>query len=1536
MLQAWCWKWLVEAMTGGGGGGGAGGGGGGGGQPRRKLNMGNEGKPWPVSVKAPISVEITDKPLSPEELGAPLTPPLRNSFSSMDFFSQARKALCLRGPFDGDDVGSTQTPSTSASASASVASTTFLPSALAQLLSKHSDSRKRHKRSHSGTEHKARPEKARGTNIWVETEEYFRDLTVEDIDKLCEVSTLGLSNSDKCFSIPALDNEGNVCNLCSIGDMYNVEIASVQSSGGSDGRLPIRDEDSDIKETGREEDGGIKNKNELQLMDVDIVGEGNEAGKAEEEDEEVGGGGGGEEEEGGGEKSKKDNGFKFDTGSNGLEWLLGSRSKIYLTSERPSKKRKLLGGDAGLEKVLVCHPVEGFSSLCHYCSKGDMGDQLNRLIICSSCGVSVHQRCYGMQDDVDGTWLCSWCKQKKDGQSGDRPCLLCPKQGGALKLAQKTENQGLQVEYAHLFCCQWMPEVYVENIRTMEPIMNIDGINDTQRKLVCYLCKVKFGACVRCSYGACRTSFHPLCAREAKHRMEIWGRRGCDEVELRAFCSKHSEVDNGTSGQCTGDMLVPVGPDSKNQAVKPSADRIHKFGRRNGDKVAVNIEIDDLSVNADKMNNGVLHVDGLSDNRSNSEVQSQLVDLQQHFNNGTSGVEATNDDDVSETMNLNMMVRKLIDQGKVDMKDLAEEFGVSPDSLAPVLKENLAVPGLNGKIVTWLKHHGNVGSLHKTVKVKIKSSTSSMDEDHMSVPVDSNAVTVSRTKIPNVDPIKCIPPRRRTKSDIRILNNDKVMCTSREMIGDDMVLDEMGCGLPNGDGCPSKGSSAGSEKNINEGLECEDISATILPEDEGEPSDAVAIGMYQNGPSKVDAASEHNTAAKYDKKNAKSLVALDCVPNLINSESYTHPLIQHKLIAMNNRVDYGGSREREFSQFGASSSSGICCHRHGQQAAPTDWMTKLSVGNREQLVKARKMGLLELSPSDEVEGELIFFQQRLLSCAISRKHFIDDLISKVAKNLQEEIDAARKKKWDAVLLSQYLYDLREAKKQGRKERRHKEAQAVLAAATAAAAASSRISSLRKDAIEESAHAEDLSKGNFSNGRPGIYSQQNPRVKETISRSAAARLSSEKNSDPFSLASDFAVEHPRTCEICGRCETILNPILVCSSCKVAVHLDCFRGVKSSTGPWYCELCEDLLSSRGSGLPTASAWEKPYFVAECGLCGGTAGAFRRSTNGQWIHAFCAEWVLESTFRRGQVNPVDGMESLSKGGEVCVICSRKQGVCIKCNYGNCQSTFHASCARSTGFYMNSKTIGGKLQHKAYCAKHSQEQKAKADTQKHGMEEFKSLKQVRVELERLRLLCERIIKREKLKRELVVCSQDIIASNRESAVLCALTRHPAYHPDVSSESATTSTRGYTDGNRSGSDTIQRSDDVTVDSTIAGKRHIKFPVSMENDQKTDDSSVSQHFVSQKPVDRVSFSGKKVPHRPGVALRILSEDAEKRSRYRKHPETFEKELVMTSDQASMKNQLLPKGFVYVPIRCLSKEKETLPDACAQEPLEHDG
>ncbi|XP_028116167.1 uncharacterized protein LOC114313941 isoform X4 [Camellia sinensis] len=1523
----------------------------------------------------------------------------------IDCYTQARKALCERSPFDTED--------------AQVSTISTLPSGLANFLSRHSDGRKRQKKLHSGVETKAKSsragaaEKGRGSkNIWSETEEYFRELTVDDIDKLHELSSFVFSASQKCFSIPVLsnafrDSEGNG-DIANEGNVVNV----VNANGvGFDCGVVVDEEAKEEVE---------------QFMKIDSVGANVLV----------------QEEKGCSSSSQ------MAMSCSGLEWLLGSRSKIYLTSERPSKKRKLLGGDAGLEKLIVASPVDGLSSLCHYCSLGDTGNQLNRLIVCSSCNVSVHQRCYGVQDNVADSWLCSWCNQRNALQSSDRSCLLCPKRGGALKPVSKkgvgSENGG-SMEFVHLFCCQWMPEVYIKDTRTMEPVMNIEGIKETRRKLVCFLCKVKCGACVRCSNGTCRTSFHPICAREAKHRMEIWGKFGCDDVELRAFCSKHSEVHNGSSTQQSGNLSIASGSDSyitNHQPVAPTANKPHKFkiGRKNGDRITVHIETTDTNIN--KLGNSVLHVEGLSDTRLNSKLKSECGNTQEPASTETldrstneeglsdtrlnsklksecgntqepastetldrstneeglsdtrlnsklksecgntqepastetldrstneEGLSDTrlnsklksecgntqepastetldrsiNDDvNTSHTLDFTVILKKLIDRGKVNVKDVASEIGISSDSLASMLADDCLVPDLRCKIVTWLRSHAYIGTLHKNLKIKIKSLLTSKDD--MGAAEDSNAVMVSESDIPDVLPVKSVPPRRRTKSNIRILKDNKVICSSKETTSDGIVMNEAKSGQlisEDADYSSKESVSDVTEKNLMEPDGVHDTLASNSPKCEGGQAQVAAISQ--------------NVTPNSDPENTICSVVKNDIPDLIKAEAvctYIHPLIRDKMMKMKNVVlsnnanyEFDGSRDHEISAMEASSSSGICCNQHIEHLNSSDMISKFDEAKFEQLVKARNIGVLEMSPENEVEGELIFHQHRLLCNVAARKHLSDDLICKVVKSLPEEIDTIGKRKWDAVLVNQYLSELREAKKQGRKERRHKEAQAVLAAATAAAAASLRISSFRKDTLDESAHPENLLKMNTSTGRVGLYSQQMPRAKETLSKLALPRGSSGMNSDFVQSISDFCKEHPRTCDICRRSETILNPILVCSSCKVAIHLDCYRSVKDSTGPWKCELCENLLSSRSSGAQTVNSWEKPYFAAECGLCGGSAGAFRKSTDGQWVHAFCAEWVLESTFRRGQVHPVEGMESVVKGSEVCHICHRKQGVCTKCNYGHCHRTFHPSCARSAGFYMNAKTVGGKLQHKAYCEKHSLEQRAKAETQRHGIEELKSLKQTRVELERLRLLCERIIKREKLKRDLVLCSQDILVSNRDSIALSALVRSPFFPSDVSSESATTSLKGNTDDCRSGSEAIQRSDDITVDSTVSGerpvsgKRHIKFPVSMDNDQKTDDSSTSQHLFLQRPRERVSFGGKQIPHRPSfVASQNLSDDGERRSKLRKYTETFEKELVMTSDQASVKNQRLPKGFVYVPIGCLSKEKETIPDAYSGKPLERDG
>lgn len=1472
MLHGWLWKWMVAAvMTGGDGGGRC--------QRRRKMmgriTEGEEEKPCPISVPRVSENEITEKPFKLDNITE--LPQLPNETENgIDFFAQARKALCLRCPFDSEDSTSQSLPSSSSTVHLT------LPNNLAQLLNKHSDSRKRHKKSHAGTETKkkssSRQKGGRNSGFWDEVEEYFRELSVEDIDRLYKLGSFEfLGNDQKLFDVPTFDDVGNALNDSgvTVKEEETEQFMDVDSEGGKETKLPQEENDGNVKPCSFPS-------------------------------------------------------LPF----SGLEWLLGSRNKIYIASERPSKKRKLLGGDAGLEKLLVARPVEGSASFCHYCSLGDHGDVLNRLIVCSSCSIAVHQRCYGVQDDVDGTWLCSWCKQKNETVSNDKPCVLCPKSGGALKPCRKRglgseESSGL--EFAHLFCCQWMPEVFVENTRIMEPIMNVDCIKDTRKKLICYLCKVKHGTCVRCSNGACRTSFHPICAREASHRMEIWGKLGCDDVELRAFCLKHSDFQISSSSQQGKGTAVDVSCSTDNNQLAASVTaKPHKLklGLRNGDKTV--LRTDNTISSLDKLNDDALQQEGLLEKGLNLRRQTECGVSQQPINRDLC---ENKDGDVADSVNFTMILKKLIEQKKVDAKDVAVEIGVPSDLLASMLNDGKMVPDIQFKVAKWLKNHAYIGSLQRTLKVKIKSTIAPKVEAGMVDDLDS--IRVTEPKISDFVPVKSVPPRRRTKNNVRVVKDGESLYSSKETANIDGVAANEAKTSVNGredSSCLRELLSAGVQKVT---LETIPSKATLAGDanDDEEPS-KVSIHCLDNGQVEQGALSDQNLATNAEMSSTISSVSFNHLPEVLKREafhsSYIHPFIQNRLRQMESAIPLDDVRQGEVSQIEASSSSGICCSQHSQHSTSGD-LLKMNGACPEQLVKASAMGLLELSPADEVEGELIYYQHRLLCNAAARKRFSDNLIVKVVNSLRQETDASRQGEWDAVLVSQYLYELREAKKQGRKEKRHKVAQTVLAAATAAAAASSRISSLRKDNIEESMHQEM----NATNERLRISSQQHPRVKETLSRPTGVRILPETNSDLVQLSSDISKDHARTCDVCRRSETILNPILVCTSCKVAVHLDCYRSVRNSTGPWYCELCEELLSSGVSGSQGSHLWEKekPCFVAECVLCGGTAGAFRKSNDGQWVHAFCAEWAFESTFRRGQVHPIEGLATVPKGNDVCLVCQRRKGVCTKCSYGHCQSTFHPSCARSAGLFLSMRTNGGKLQHKAYCDKHSLEQKLKSETQRHGVEELKSLKQVRVELERLRLLCERIVKREKLKREVILCSHDILASSRDNAVLSALTRHPYFQPDVSSDSATTtSIKGYTDGYKSGSETIQRSDDITVDSGVAGKQRIKFPVSMDNDQKTDDSSTSPNPVTLKTA-RVSFSGKQIPYR---ASSNATDHEDKRLRYRKHMETFEKELVMTSDQASMKNQRLPKGYVYVPIRCLPKEEEAAPDKCSGEPLDPDG
>lgn len=68
----------------------------------------------------------------------------------------------------------------------------------------------------------------------------------------------------------------------------------------------------------------------------------------------------------------------------------------------------------------------------------------------------------------------------------------------------------------------------------------------------------------------------------------------------------------------------------------------------------------------------------------------------------------------------------------------------------------------------------------------------------------------------------------------------------------------------------------------------------------------------------------------------------------------------------------------------ASSNASVCCSHQSEHSKCNE--KSCPVDDLELSVKARKLGALKFSPDDEVEGEIIFYQHRLLGNAVSRNH----------------------------------------------------------------------------------------------------------------------------------------------------------------------------------------------------------------------------------------------------------------------------------------------------------------------------------------------------------------------------------------------------------------------------------------------------------------------------------------------------------------------------------------------------------------------
>ena len=131
------------------------------------------------------------------------------------------------------------------------------------------------------------------------------------------------------------------------------------------------------------------------------------------------------------------------------------------------------------------------------------------------------------------------------------------------------------------------------------------------------------------------------------------------QIELRAFCSKHSEINDNSSSPQLGELCA-AGTDSSitNQLSLASMDKSQnlKFCLKNGDKIAVHIEAPD-----DNSGGGELQEIGLSDTRLHVRVASKCSDTQQLVDVGLLEKSNGNDHNPSDSLNFALILKKVSD-----------------------------------------------------------------------------------------------------------------------------------------------------------------------------------------------------------------------------------------------------------------------------------------------------------------------------------------------------------------------------------------------------------------------------------------------------------------------------------------------------------------------------------------------------------------------------------------------------------------------------------------------------------------------------------------------------------------------------------------------------------------------------------------------------------------------------------------------------------------------------------------------------------
>ncbi|XP_060523888.1 PHD finger protein 14 isoform X2 [Cylas formicarius] len=175
---------------------------------------------------------------------------------------------------------------------------------------------------------------------------------------------------------------------------------------------------------------------------------------------------------------------------------------------------------------------------------GDQSDGINEIVECDSCGVTVHEACYGVSDSASLTstdslsptapWFCEACR----AGVMEPICELCPNSGGIFKETDVGK-------WVHLICALYVPGVAFGEVDKLTSVTLFEMPYSKWGAKSCSLCTddrfARTGVCIGCDAGMCRTYFHVTCAQREGFLSEAHSEEVDQADPFYAHCKLHSD-----------------------------------------------------------------------------------------------------------------------------------------------------------------------------------------------------------------------------------------------------------------------------------------------------------------------------------------------------------------------------------------------------------------------------------------------------------------------------------------------------------------------------------------------------------------------------------------------------------------------------------------------------------------------------------------------------------------------------------------------------------------------------------------------------------------------------------------------------------------------------------------------------------------------------------------------------------------------------------------------------------------------------------